>query len=73
MATFVSIIEAGKKANSKVQEESELQWVPCIYHPVQFGKFFVKVLINSDSKVNAIQLSFTKKLGLCICKTDVSA
>lgn len=33
----------------------------------------VKALINSGNEVNAMQPSFTKKLGFHVCKIDVSA
>lgn len=46
--------EADKKADLKVQEVFEVQWVLYIYYSVQFNEFSVEVLINSDSKINAI-------------------
>lgn len=63
--------EARKKANPKVLEEFELPRVPCIHYLIQFSKFSVVALINSASKVNAMQPSFAKELGPRICKTDV--
>lgn len=65
------MIQAGKKRNPKVQEESEYQRVSCIYYYVKFGKFSVEALIYFGSKINATWPSFTKKPGLCICKIDV--
>lgn len=35
--------------------------------------FPVEALIDSDSKVNTMQPSFTMKLGLSICKTNIDA
>ena len=47
--------------------------VPCIRYPINFGKKFVSVLLNSDSEVNAIHLAFAKELSLPIRLTDVRA
>lgn len=71
LTTSALMIEADKKANSKATERSKLQQIPCIYYSALFGKFFIKALINSGSKVNSIQLRFVRKLNLRICKTDV--
>lgn len=40
---------------------------------MQFGKYLIKVLIDSNGKINVMQSSFTRKLGLYIRKTDVGA
>lgn len=63
--------EASKEANSKAPKRSKLQRVLCIHYPIQFNRFFIKTLIDSDSKINAMQLSFTRKLGFHICKTNM--
>lgn len=65
--------EPSRKANPKGQEESELQWFPCIHYLIQFDQLLVEAFINSSSEVHAVQPSFGKKLGIRICKTDVSA
>ena len=56
--------------------EEALEFVPCIYYPVQFkgtNETQVQALIDSGSEVNAIHPSFTKQLGLPIRLTDVGA
>ncbi len=52
-----------------------LQHVPCIWYPVQFqeDQLKVKVLIDSDSEVNAMTPAYTKKLGLTTRKTSIRA
>ena len=52
-----------------------LDYVPCIYYPVQFKKNTVKVqaLIDSGSEVNAMAPAYAKKLSLWVRKTDVGA
>lgn len=65
--------KASKKANPEASERSELQWVPYIYYLAQFNEFLIQVFINSNNKVNAMQLSFIKKLGFYIYKTNVDA
>ena len=47
--------------------------VPCIYYLVQFQEEQVKTLLNSGSKVNAINPDFTQKLGLKIWKINIGA
>lgn len=81
--TSVLIIEISKEINlkapkkSKLQqvaktlEESELWQILYIHYLVQFSKFAIEVFINSNNKVNAMQQSFVKKLGLCIYKTNI--
>lgn len=39
LATPALMIEAGKKVDLKVQEESKLQQVPCIFYLTQCVKF----------------------------------
>lgn len=65
--------EANKKAEPKAQERSELQRVPCIHKPAQFGEFIIEALIGLGSKINTMHLSFARKQNLCICKTDIEA
>lgn len=50
-----------------------LKWIPYIHYPVQFKKNEVQVLINSKSKVNAMNPAYAKKLGLRIRQTNVGA
>ena len=47
--------------------------VPCIYYPVRFQEEQVRALLDSDSKVNAMSLAYTEKLGLKTRKTNVGA
>ena len=50
--------------------------MPCIHYPVQFQKdkkAIIWVLIDSDSKVNAMTLAYAKQLGLQVQTTDVWA
>lgn len=44
----------------------------CIFF-TQFNEFLMEILMNLDNGVNAMPSSFMKKLGLCICKTNVGA
>ena len=59
--------EASKKAT--------LERIPCIRYSVWFrkGSDNTQALIDSGSKVNAINSAYAKKLGLCIRQTDVGA
>ena len=52
-----------------------LDWVPCVYYPVQFrkDKEIIQALISFSSEVNAMTSAYTKKLGLRVQKTDVGA
>lgn len=65
--------ETNKKVNPEALKESDLQWILCIYYSAQFGKYFIKILIDSASKIITMQPSFMKKLGLCIYKTNMGA
>lgn len=47
------LIEAINKINLETQE-SEIQWVLCIYYPTQLGEFSIETLIDLDSEVNAM-------------------
>lgn len=63
----LSVISVGKKAI--------LQLVLYICYLVYFKrlKSNIQVLINSKNEFNTINLTYTKKLGLHIRKTDVKA
>ena len=54
-------------------DDKKIVRVLCIYYQVRFQKEQVKVLLNSGSKVNAINLNFAQKLDLKISKTNVKA
>ena len=56
-------------------KEIILKRVPCIQYPVQFpkDKNGIQALLDSDSKVNAMNPTYAKKLGLCVRQTDVGA
>ena len=54
--------------------------VPCIYYPLQFqedqgqeGQEWIRALLDSGSKVNAMSLAYAKRLGLKTRKSDVGA
>ena len=52
-------------------DDEEVVKVPCIYYPVQFQEEQVKVLLDSSSKINTMNLNFARKLGLKVLKTNV--
>ena len=54
-------------------DEEVVVRVPCIYYPVQFQEKQVKALLDSNSKVNAINLDYAWKLRLKIRKTNIGA
>ena len=61
-------------ASKEAQEVIVLDWVPCIYYPVQFQqdqRATIQVLSNYGSKVNVMTLAYAKQLGFQIRKTDV--
>ena len=62
---------------SKEALEVVLDWVPCIYYPVQFRKdkerATIGALIDSSSEVNAITLAYAKQISLRTQKTDLRA
>ena len=69
------LVSATSTLITDIREEA-LKRVLYIYYPVQFkdtDKTLVQALINSESEVNPIYLSFVKQLGLPIRPTDVSA
>ena len=47
--------------------------VPCIYYPVQFQEEQVRALLDSGSKINAMNPDDTRKLGLKIRRTNIVA
>ena len=63
--------EASKEAYKVI-----LDWVACIYYPMQFQKneeATIQALINLGSKVNAMTPAYAKQLGFQVQKTDVKA
>lgn len=70
-AIFVFITEVSKKAESKDLKRSEFQRVISIYYPTLFDKLPIKMLIDSNSKVNEMKPSFAKILGLYSCIINV--
>lgn len=64
--------KASEKTNYKVQEEFKIYQVICIHYPFQFSKFPIETLIDSNSKINAMQPSVVTKIDLGIYKTNVS-
>ena len=69
--TFSSLTETSK------EDDVVLECVFCIYYPIQFRKDAnetqVQALIDSKNEVNAIHLTFVKKLGVPIRAIDVGA
>ena len=63
MATSVPVTDGGE----------EVVRVPCIHYPVRFQEEQVKALLDSGSKVNAMNPDFARKLGLKVWKTNVGA
>ena len=51
----------------------EIVRIPCIHYPVRFQEEQVRALLNSGSKVNAMNPAFARKLGLHIRKINVGA
>ena len=64
MATSVPVTNGDKKVVVRVL---------CINYPVQFQKKQVKALLNSGSKVNAMNPDYAWKLGLKIRRINVGA
>ena len=72
LATSVSVTVARKG----VVEDSEnlrsiLAQFPYILYPINFREKSILALFNSDSKVNAVHLTFAKELDLPIRSTDI--
>ena len=61
LATSVPVIDDGKKVVK----------VPCIHYLVQFQEKQVKALLDSGSKVSAMNPVFARKLGFKTRKTNV--
>lgn len=67
LATFIFVIIATKKANKNSKyPEINLAQVPYIWYYITYQEKSMLVLLNSKNEVNAIYLTFTKKLGLFI-------
>ena len=60
---------------SEANKETTLECIPRIWYLVRFQKDQndIHALLDSDSKVNAINPAYAKKLGLCIRQTNVRA
>ena len=54
-------------------DEEDVVRVPCIYYPVRFQEEQVKALLDSGSKVNAMNPDYARKLGLKIRRTNIGA
>lgn len=54
LATSTSITEAGREIKAKASKELKLQPVFCIYYLTRSGRYSIKTLLDSISKVNAI-------------------
>ena len=68
----MAVLATSTSMTGKKIEEEELEWVPCIWYPVTF-KDQTKAILNSESKVNAINPAFASQLGFKIWKTNVGA
>ena len=80
LPTSASITGASKEAQvtqvTPEKKEVILDWVLCIYYPVQFRKNkrrTIRALIDSGSEVNTMTLAYTKKLSFWTWKTDFGA
>lgn len=49
----------------------ELHYILYIWYSTQFVPHTIEALINSNNEINITQPSFTKKLSLCIQKTNI--
>lgn len=67
------ITEASKTINLERPDGSKLWRSLCIDYSDQFDRFSIKGLIDSNSKINAMQVGFTREQGFCICITNVCA
>ena len=67
LVTSMPVTKAG------IEDVIVLDWVFCICYLIWFKKSKVQVqaLINSGSKINAIFLGYTLKLGLKVCPTNI--
>ena len=67
MEIFLSATEASK------EEHVSLEWMLCIHYLLRFRKNTtgIKVLIDSDSEVNAMLPIYVSQLGLKVHYTDI--
>lgn len=70
----IDILDSSLETNP-TNSASNFECVLYIYYPVRFYKDLVdtKVLINLNSKVNAMHLIYAKKISFSVQKTDISA
>ena len=54
-------------------DEEVVVKVPCIHYPIRFQEEQVRALLNSGSKVNAMNSDYARKLGLKIRRTNIGA
>lgn len=66
LAISILVTKASKK-------DIVLDYVFCIYYPIQFKKNEVQALIDSGSKVNIMTSIYVSKLGFKVCYTNVKA
>lgn len=69
------VVVLGLKAPVLDNSTPLLEYVPYIHYLLCFRKdqYKIKVLINSSSKINAITLAYTKRLGFWTQKINVGA
>ena len=72
---FKDSVSVSTTSMPMIDGSEEIVKVPYIHYPVQFkkGQEQIRVLLNSNSEINAISLAFTQKLGFYIQKTNVRA
>ena len=63
LATSMPVTNGGKKVVKML----------CIYYLIWFQKKQIKILLNSSSKVNAINPDYAKKLGFKILQINIRA
>ena len=63
MATF-TLVTANLEA---------LQYIPCIWYPIQSQNHKVQALIDSNSKIIVMTPAYIAKLGFIIQKTSIGA
>ena len=56
-----------------IDDSKKVVKVPCIYYLVEFQEEQIKALLDSNSKINAMNPDFVWKLGFKIWKTNVGA
>ena len=71
----MSILATSVPVTDNKNKDVVLKIVSYIHYPVQFqeGQEQIRAMFNSGSRVNAMSLVYTKRLGFKIWKTNVGA